>query len=223
VSVSVVAKYRSLAISFVVGILLAAFWRFGFRTSGNPGWGASPNSAASTHSTDFRSPSSGRARGVMTEVAGSMRSPRSPTPPTFLPASGERIPVSGNAEIPIMYASELYEKNFELIPTFNAEARKHVGKPELVKAWKACGEAYARRQGVEADPRRLDITLAYTIRVQKEVGQVLAHENLEGGDDELMRCLWNAEEWLRHPFPAPGASDGTFRWRIPNYNVWYPK
>ncbi len=144
------------------------------------------------------------------------KSPRVPS--AFLPAPAV---AAGTDGIPVQDVSEIYDRSPTLIPSFAAEGKKHYRDPKVVKAWRSCGEGFVRRQGLEDTP--VNITMAYTIEVKNQVARVTARDALEGGDDELMRCLWDAEEWMRHSFPAEGATDGIFRWRAPNYKVWAPR
>jgi hypothetical protein len=219
---------RHLAISFGLGVSLTLGGGLGLRSCDSPGTQAPTELPGRASAQSFVGARRDEVVGPRDDhLTSGLKSLRR-APPALLPATGQPTAQPAPEEIPIVDAIEIYERNPRLIPAFTDESRRHGSGPHAYKAyqaWQACGLAYARRQGFGSAELAvpLSITIAYTVKVQREVGQVIARDNIEGGDLELMRCLWNAEEWMHHPFPAPGAVDGTFRWRFSNYPVWVPK
>jgi hypothetical protein len=124
----------------------------------------------------------------------------------------------------VVGVGDIYAQNPDLIPAFAEYGAERVKSRDLWEAWKICGRQFGRRQGFDPaePPRSIGITVVYTLKVERERAWVLGIDNQDGGDEELMRCFWRANEWLRHPFSVPGAVDGIFRWQAPYSVPWVP-
>jgi hypothetical protein len=115
-----------------------------------------------------------------------------------------------------MTALEVYDVNPKLIPTFAHESGVRLEDPGERKRqqdiWRKCADDYATRQSLE--PHGIvSVVVAYTIDVQNDKAKLAGMEQLDGGDDELVKCLASANPLMDEWYPAPGAKDGVFRFR----------
>jgi hypothetical protein len=119
---------------------------------------------------------------------------------------------------PLLSVREIYELNPRLIPGLFAQSEAQLDDPQEgareQKAWARCGWEHGQRSGL-GHQGVVRVTLGYTLQVSNERAVVLDLERLEGGDDELARCLTDARPWMKQGFPVPGAKDGIFRWTGP--------
>jgi hypothetical protein len=140
---------------------------------------------------------------------------------TASPTAGPPSPPAASSpeqQPAITDAVEVYRKNPHLIPAFVEESKRQaqdLDKGERDRAaWQRCGWEYAERNGLEHQGVAT-VTFAYALQVTRGEARLLDAERIYGGDDELARCLRGVRAWMSQPFPAPGATDGTFRWRGP--------
>lgn len=140
------------------------------------------------------------------------RSGPAAAPPRMAPGAVAEAP----PKPPLMNAGQVYDLNPTLIPGFVAVSTDQLEDPENgpreTRAWGQCGWEHAERAGLPHEGA-VRITLGYTLEVTNQEAVLVDLERLEGGDDELARCLRDARPWMNEPFKVPGAKDGTFRWQ----------
>lgn len=203
-------RVAAIGLALVVGGMVV--WQFGGRR--RPG--ATVPAPALATGSDGRPAAAVGASGTALVGTPGHRS-RVETPPRL-----RTPPPAEKPRPPLMTVDQVYEANPKLIPSFHDLSVAKMEDPEAgareLKAWRRCGWEYAERAGL---PHQgvVRITLGYTLAASNGTAVLEDLERMEGGDDELAACLDQARPWMRQPFAAAEARDGTFRWEGPSYAI----